>query len=127
MPRRKLTEEQVQEIVTSPLSIRQLAEKMGVGYHTIWYCRNNHGREGKRPTGYFQKGENHHSAKLTSEQVRKIYQMGGSTFEISCDYNVSIATIWNIRAGKTWKHVTEGLQSGYKPKGRWNKSIGETT
>ena len=56
-------------------------------------------------------GENHHSAKLTVNQVkeiRKLYVKGSKEFgtvALAKKYNVTQGTIWNVVTGKRWKEV----------------------
>lgn len=52
-----------------------------------------------------RKGEKHHMAKLTDDDVRAIRADHRMLAEIAADYEVSFATIGYIRRGKTWKHV----------------------
>lgn len=52
------------------------------------------------------KGEKHHTAKLKNEQVLEIMRAVGTHSEIARRYGVYPTTIWKIREGKTWKHLT---------------------
>jgi len=56
-----------------------------------------------------QTGEKNGNAKLTDYQVKKIremYQLGISQEELSKIFNVSRRTIYNIRNGISWSHVS---------------------
>lgn len=48
------------------------------------------------------------SAKLTDEQVLDIYQSKETYAVLLERYGVSSATIWRIRQGHAWTHVTQG-------------------
>lgn len=50
-------------------------------------------------------GEKHYRAKLTSEQVLLIRNDNRTQKEIAKDYNVSGATIFEIKKRKIWKHL----------------------
>lgn len=60
-------------------------------------------------------GESHGMAKLSEKTVLKIYNDSLSNIETSKKYGVPLSTIWNIRNGKTWSHIT-----GHDKK-PWNK------
>ena len=53
------------------------------------------------------KGITQGSSKLTEEQVLDIFNNHtDSNVELGRKYNVDNSTIWYIRKGKTWKHIT---------------------
>jgi hypothetical protein len=56
------------------------------------------------------KGENHHSAKLTEEQVLAIYQRRaqGSIRQIAMSHGVSMTVVKGIRNGAYWRWLTQG-------------------
>ena len=58
-----------------------------------------------------RKGEDHHSSKLTEEDVREIRFLSSnadkSNSELAEEYGVSDGAIWRIVNGETWTHVTE--------------------
>ncbi len=59
-----------------------------------------------------QKGENHHSAKLTADDVREIrrlYRAGLGSVEIGDKFGVKWQTVLAILKGQTWKHVLDPL------------------
>ena len=51
------------------------------------------------------RGERHHSAKLTIDQVREIRASPPPLREIAERFGVSIVAVWRIRKRQTWKHV----------------------
>lgn len=57
------------------------------------------------------KGQNHGQARLSDSEVKEIYKAKGSTRRIAAQYNVSHATVYFIKVGKTWKHITQGLKN----------------
>jgi hypothetical protein len=50
-------------------------------------------------------GEKHHLSKLSEENALHILNCDISAKELSSLYNVSINTIWDIRAGRSWTHL----------------------
>lgn len=53
-------------------------------------------------------GEDNKNSKLKSEEVKeikKLLQNGKSLYSLATQYNVSPATIWNIRVNKSWRHI----------------------
>lgn len=52
-------------------------------------------------------GIDHPQTYLSEQQVREIKQSKVSLKELSIKYNTTMATISNIRRGKTWKHIKE--------------------
>lgn len=65
----------------------------------------------KVANGNSLKGERHHSAKLTSGQVRAIYADDRPQAVIAVEYGVSQPQIARIKQGLTWGHLT-----GAKPR-----------
>lgn len=58
-----------------------------------------------------QKGITHNKCKLSEEQVREIkylLRLGLSCQSICEKFSVTNGTIWFIKEGITWKHITEG-------------------
>lgn len=51
------------------------------------------------------KGEAHHDAKLTEDQVRSIRTDPRSNSAIADAYGVSDAAIWQIKARRNWRHL----------------------
>jgi len=43
--------------------------------------------------------------KITPDQVRAIRADGRAAKEIAEDYNITDVSVWNIKAGRTWKWV----------------------
>ncbi len=62
----------------------------------------------RKAHGNYSVGEDHHMAKLTSEQVMEIYQSTESGVTLSERYGVHQTKISAIRNGKTWRSVTGG-------------------
>jgi len=71
-------------------------------------CKNN--IEDKKKHGTWQCGEKHGNSKLKNEEVVEIKKMlsvdGLSDIEISKKFNISRGTIYDIRVGRNWKHIT---------------------
>jgi hypothetical protein len=42
---------------------------------------------------------------LKEQQVMEIRKDTRSSSKVAKDYGVSLTTIWDIRSGKTWKHL----------------------
>ena len=58
-----------------------------------------------------RRGEANNKAKLTAAKVRTIrqaYQNGCSQTDLAREYGVRQSSVWQILAGRTWKHVTGG-------------------
>lgn len=58
-----------------------------------------------------QYGEHHHLAVLTEQAVLEIFRGSETQREAARKYKVSQSTVWSVRAGKTWTHVT-GFKGG---------------
>jgi hypothetical protein len=56
--------------------------------------------------GRNQKGEKNGNTHLTEVQVRAIRLDTRKQKEIAKDYAIARNTLWAIKTGKTWKHVT---------------------
>ena len=67
------------------------------------YSQNN-GADRLRD-GTLPMGENHHSAKLTLQQVRGIRAAQGTHLKIAKQFNTTINTVYSIRTRKSWRHV----------------------
>ena len=50
-------------------------------------------------------GTNNGMSKLTEADVRAIRQDNRSSYAIAPDYGVNHCTVWNVKAGKSWKHI----------------------
>lgn len=62
----------------------------------------------KKGRAIIRKGEKHHKAKLTEEQVleiRCLYKQGISQKDLAFKYNISIPTISQIINNILWKHI----------------------
>lgn len=54
-------------------------------------------------------GENSHLSKLTEIQARQILarlQGGESQASLAREYGVGVSTIWGLKTGRTWRHLT---------------------
>lgn len=54
-------------------------------------------------------GERHHNARITEDGAQDIIKRmnnGESLSSISRLYSVSVTSIWNMKVGKTWSHLT---------------------
>lgn len=56
--------------------------------------------------GLLTVGSKRYNHKLTEEQVGYIKHSTATLKELANRYGVSITNIWNIRHGRSWKHVT---------------------
>jgi hypothetical protein len=65
---------------------------------------NNRDRD-EKGRGVTFKGEDHNQAVLKEQQVMEIRKDTRSSSKVAKDYGVSLTTIWDIRSGKTWKHL----------------------
>lgn len=54
-------------------------------------------------------GTNHSAAKLTEDAALDIWNSPESTAALAQKYSVSRATVHSVRVGKTWRHVTGGV------------------
>jgi hypothetical protein len=63
-------------------------------------------KKSRRPVG-----ENHSNAKLTEKEVREIFKSREVYRILALQHGVSISTIFNIKKGLVWNHVT-GLPKG---------------
>lgn len=52
-----------------------------------------------------KKGEKHHLAKLTADQVRAIRNLPQSNVAIAKQFGVSRLAVWEIRTRRTWSHI----------------------
>ena len=55
------------------------------------------------------RGVNRYSSKLTEDQVREIYASTATGKEIGKQYGVSSTTVYRIRGGDLWSHITSSL------------------
>lgn len=69
----------------------------------------------------FRQGEAHPNVRLTVQQVVAIYLSLDKVDYLAAVYRVSPTAIYNIRKGKTWKHLTSRLQRPIKT-GKMNKT-----
>lgn len=76
---------------------------------------NNRDRhEKRRSKGGASPGETNPSAILNSEAVKEIYQSSETHSALARKYGVVQQSIYDIRVGRNWRHVTAGLTCGYK-------------
>jgi DNA-binding Xre family transcriptional regulator len=78
-------------------------------FHLCTFLKTTPGKiiRALRPGSGHTKGVEHHSSKLTEDQVRHIKRMTGkvSSKALAEKYGVTRVTIHHIQAGKTWKHL----------------------
>ena len=100
-----------------------MARKKDKGPYAVWNVEcvlvsENHSVIGKNymdKYGYplsrwtHLKGDDRHNSKLTSEQVKEIYQSELGYRELAKKYKCGNTTIRDIRNGRFWRHITEGL------------------
>lgn len=67
-------------------------------------------------------GENHHNVKLSERDVVAIRASNSSQRQLAKEYGVTQATIWSVKAGKSWEYGTPAppLHDLFKP---WRSSI----
>lgn len=116
-----LTEQDVLDIrkyiENNDYSPSELAIIYGVHVQTIHYIRRgehwSHLTGGKRVGKEFHhnRGTDNSNSKLTDDDVEEIVmllEMGIPMPQIAKQFNVVRDTIWNIRNGDSWKHITGG-------------------
>jgi len=69
---------------------------------------NNHDKEAKR-RGQHPKGEKNGLAKLSEEDVRRIYLSSERSVDLAHQYGVTDVAINAVREGRTWQHVTSEM------------------
>lgn len=124
--RTQLTEDQVREIrhlrATTSLTLVEISRRFGVSLRTVsaiatgetWrhLLSTEEAERAKRQLLRLRpefRGEAHHKAKLTEDQVREIrqaYAAGSVTFkELGAKYGVATQVVFRIVHRKTWTHV----------------------
>ena len=88
---------QVMHICDNPMCINPAHLKEGTAAMNMQDAAN------KNRIAY---GARHHLAKLDDDKVRDIACSGSTNKELADKYNVTQATVWHIRKGKTWTRVT---------------------
>ena len=63
----------------------------------------------RRLNGVAARGERSGGRKLNNKQVREIYLSSDKLKTLAQRYSVGLWTIFDIKKGKTWVHITEGL------------------
>lgn len=104
----KLTEQQVSEIKASSLSNKALAAQYGVRPTHIWRIRSGESwAHVSLPTASHIDGRG--KVKLTLEQALAIKNADVSVSHgvLAAKYGVSASTICQIRAGRTWKNLSQ--------------------
>jgi hypothetical protein len=69
-----------------------------------WGTSKENGADAVR-NGKVVRGERNGKARLTADNVVKILAMTGTHKEVASEFGVSLGCIYNIRSGRTWKHV----------------------
>ncbi|TFW53165.1 hypothetical protein ES895_09980 [Bacillus sp. 007/AIA-02/001] len=104
-------------IKNNKYSCAELAEKYNVHIQTIHYIRRgdnwSHLTNGERVGNEytFNRGEDNSNSKLTQKGVQDIIillKIGVTIPKIAKIYQLSRDTIWDIRNGESWVHVTGG-------------------
>ena len=72
-----------------------------------WGTPKENSRDAKRH-GTYAHGSIIQTCKLKESDVKAIKCSSASHSELAKQFNVSIGTIWQIRNGRTWKHVDAG-------------------
>ena len=106
----KINESIVAKIRLSNESNDILSEKLGISKSQINRIRNGdswgHIKNDIRTKGESKRGEKHHNAKLTEEQVKEIRSIKNlSQSKIAKLYGISQITVSEIKGFKKWKHV----------------------
>lgn len=74
------------------------------------WCTDRQNKHHAKETGLMSKGSDHWNTKLTDEVVNMICEMfayGYTTGEVVKAFNVSRGTALNIRARRTWTHISK--------------------
>jgi hypothetical protein len=76
--------------------------------HLRWATARENGADAVKH-GTTLKGERHHHAKLTADEVREIRKLDDGTwpprYKIAALFEVSAATIFEIATRRTWRHI----------------------
>jgi hypothetical protein len=118
-PGAKLTKEKVIEIVKSDDTAAAIADRFGISIVAVQQIRNGTTwasvTEGLRKADYRKRGEGLGNAKLTEDLVRWIYSAPGSKRVIARKAGVNGKTVFSIKNGLTWQHVTGHQINGRHP------------
>lgn len=79
-----------------------------------WVTRSENLKHAYRNGLMCQKGEHHATVKLDNKKVLHIYNSKLGAKHISKMYNVCEATIYNIRSGVSWGHITKHIKNDSK-------------
>lgn len=110
LPAHTLTEEDVIVIWTTMQSEQELADIYGISVQMVHKIKTGelyrHITKDVVGGGYYV---NHNRGqfipKLTEQQVLEIYNSDKSITEFSIKFNVSPSVIYDVRRGKTWRHL----------------------
>ena len=72
----------------------------------VWGTHKENSQDAKNH-GTWVHGQKVNTCVLTEECVSEIKRSGLSLTKLAKIYGVSIGTIWHIKDGRTWKHVTD--------------------
>lgn len=117
-PAAKLKEADVKYIYSSPKEIYQLASQFKVHPDTVINIRR--GKTWSSVTGVLLKsktvqdrsGQNHYLTRLTNKDVVDIYTSKLPVKELSKLFTVGKTTIYAIKRGQNWSHITKGISNG---------------
>lgn len=79
--------------------------------HLRWDTRSGNHAD-KVIHGTDNRGEKHPLAKLSTEQVKRILHGGEGAATLSVDLGVSRTTVWAIRRGIIWRHLSGPIDEG---------------
>lgn len=110
LPAHTLTEEDVIVIWTTMQSEQELADIYGISIQMVHKIKTGelyrHITKDVISGGYHvSPNRGRFTPKLTEQQVLEIYNSDKSITEFSREFNVSPSVIYDVRRGKTWRHL----------------------
>lgn len=85
-------------------------DKTNNSVDNLEWCTDTHNKRHAKELGLMAKGSEHWNTKLTDEVVNMICEMfayGYTTGDVVKAFNVSRGTALNIRARRTWTHISK--------------------